>query len=321
MRTIFRVALLTLAFSLWAVAESGPAALAKGPGGGGKGRGGASSYHGRGPSTKGHAPTRGQPHRASTKPTKAPGGGKGRTTELARPGGRNRLGHSSSRSAPTRPSDVQAPSPVSSIDQGAEGHHPWSMQRANEERKRTHRLNTADRLDQIAERNGNDRLHETAERMRQKADEHYEKRMAKIDGKDPLFSPPEDGPEGRPDLPTDPDEPGLPDLNDISDSSDLLDEADLTDPDRLLDSADKLTGRENALWRQLRNEERKLEHKLQLAERLLDAYDQTGDEFLEDAASRIEQRAVDHYEKRMEAIRSFQQRHGLLDLIADPVAP
>ena len=79
------------------------------------------------------------------------------------------------------------------------------------------------------------------------------------------------------------------------------------------DGIPKLTGRENALYRQIRNEERKLAKRMQAAERLWDAYDATGDEQLAEAAERLEQQALDHYDHRMEAIRSFQQRHVLPD--------
>jgi hypothetical protein len=64
----------------------------------------------------------------------------------------------------------------------------WSTQRQNETRKLNHRLETADHLDRLADRNGNPRLNDTAERMRQKAFEHYEKRLAMIDSKDPQLS-------------------------------------------------------------------------------------------------------------------------------------
>jgi hypothetical protein len=71
---------------------------------------------------------------------------------------------------------------------GASQQAPWSTQRQNEMRKLNHRLETADHLDRLAERNGNPRLHDTAERMRQKAFEHYEKRLAMIDTKGPQVS-------------------------------------------------------------------------------------------------------------------------------------
>jgi hypothetical protein len=198
------------------------------------------------------------------------------------------------------------------------------MQRANEERKLNHRLNTADRLDEIADRNGNDRLHDTAERMRQKAQQHYDKRMAKINSKDPLDELPDD------DLP----DPGIdPDVGDPDEVPDLLDlsekaqeelseiDEEPSDPvDYLFDLADpgrKLTGRENALYRQLRNEHRKLAKRMETADRLREAYYETGDEELLRAADRVEQRALDHFDKRMAAIDSFQQRHGLTELFEE----
>jgi hypothetical protein len=317
-----------VAFFLWVVAESGPTAFAKGRGGGGGRKGGHSSYGHSGRTGGSHAATRGSGQGRSAKPAKSPGATKSPATQHAR-GAKRPL----------------------SIDQPAEGKHPWSMQRANEQRKLDHRLSTADRLDQIAERNGNDRLHEMAERMRDKAHELYEKRLAKIDGKDPLPTPPDGGGQLPGNSPVDAPDPGdalpdldqVPELGDVSDAvvpDDPLDLPDASDlpadfgeslsdridqaKDRLsdlLDSADKLTGRENALYRQLRNEERKLAHRLQKAQRLWDASEQSGDERLAEAASRVEQWALDHYEKRLDAIRSFQERHGLPDLVGDRVLP
>jgi hypothetical protein len=326
MRAYLRAGLFIVALCLWVVAESGPTAFAKGRGGGGGRKGGHSGYH-QNSRAVGSGAVRGSGHGPSTKPAKSPWAGKTAATQHG--GGKRPL----------------------SIDQPGGGEHPWSMQRANEQRKLDHRLSTADRLDQVAQRNGNDRLHETAERMRQKAYELHEKRMAKIDSKDPLPTPPDGGGPLPGNSPVDPPHPvdALPDLDQVPELGDVSDAVVPDDPpdlpdasdlpadfgeslsdridqakDRLsdlLDSADKLTGRENALQRQLRNEERKLTHRLQKAQRLWDAYEQGGDERLAEAASRVEQWALDHYEKRLDAIRSFQERHGLPDLVGDQVIP
>ena len=54
-------------------------------------------------------------------------------------------------------------------------------QRRNEQRKLDHRRDQADRLRDISERNGNERLRETADRIETKAQEHFDKRTRKID--------------------------------------------------------------------------------------------------------------------------------------------
>lgn len=213
------------------------------------------------------------------------------------------------------------------------------MQRANEERKLNHRLGVADKLEQLAERNGNPNLLDTAARKREKAWQLYEKRLAKIDSKDPSLLPPEE--DGL--LPDDGDLVGDDDLvqgdpalaDDLVDSlrdgrveelaraveqavapTDGIPQTDdpLTSLDNLLAEGQKLTGRENALFRQLRNEHRKLTRRMEAAEQLWEAYEQIGDEQLADAARALEERALSHFEKRMIAIEDFQQRHGLQDV-------
>lgn len=250
------------------------------------------------------------------------------------------------------------------------------MQRANEERKLDHRLGVADKLDQLAEKNP--KLHDVAERKREKAWELYDKRMAKINSKDPNFMPPGDGGVigdgfGTPmedvlsgvnplsgDTPLSDDilpmadqingigdtlgdvanalEPwGLPTdaesvltdaisgagdaASSLSNATDALSDvaSGLPDPSATgplsdnLFNGQKLTGRENALYRQLRNEQRKLAKRMEMADRLWDAFEQTGDDRLADAARAFEDRALAQYEKRMSAISDFQQRHGLPD--------
>gem|GEM_PF-6893122 len=54
-------------------------------------------------------------------------------------------------------------------------------QRLNENRKLDHRLNQADHLSQISERNGNQHLGENADRMRQQAQQHFDSRNQRID--------------------------------------------------------------------------------------------------------------------------------------------
>jgi hypothetical protein len=172
------------------------------------------------------------------------------------------------------------------------GSHPWSLQRAKELQKRDHRLSVADKLEELAERNGNSNLHDTAERMREKAWDHYEKRLAKIDSKDSGVIDRDDGGWFG-------DDGGLDDLP----ASRPTGNHPYTDQ--------RLTGRENALARQLQNEQRNLTNRMETAQRLWDAYEQSGDELLAETARSFEERALAQFENRMEAISNFQQRFGL----------
>lgn len=331
MRASARAGLFLLAFSLWIVAQSGPSALGKGRGGGGgrKGASGRPSVRSGGRGGGHHVTTPTPQHRPSAKQAELHGKGKSPKTDRVRGG------------QPTRSLDrIGGGEQLHSAKHATEGSHPWSMQRANEQRKLNHRLSTADKLDQIAERNGNDRLYETAERMRQKAYEHYDKRMAKIDSKEPVSDlwddagddlTDVDGVPGVADLADVAGAGDAPELADSSDStadvreplSDAIGDAEDADDPRsdLLDPAHKLTGGENALYRQLRNEQRKLAKRMEVAQHLWDAYDQIGDERLAEAARRFEEQALDHYQKRLDAVRSFQQRHGLADIIGDLIPP
>ena len=176
------------------------------------------------------------------------------------------------------------------------------MQRANEERKLKHRIDVADKLDRLSEKNGNEHLKDTAERMRERAQDHYDKRLAKIDSKDPNTDP-ED--------PSAPDDPEIPSPRDDSQSPlNPPPPPGGTAPDGSLGS--KLTGRENAYYRQVRNEERKFSQRMEMAEQLRALGEQQNDPSLLAAADRLEQHGLDHFQQRMAAIRSFQDRHGLI---------
>ena len=59
------------------------------------------------------------------------------------------------------------------------------------------------------------------------------------------------------------------------------------------------------------NEERKLSERTEVAERLRALAEEQGDAELLQAADRLEEQGLNHFEQRMEAIRSFQVRHGL----------
>jgi hypothetical protein len=185
--------------------------------------------------------------------------------------------------------------------------HPWSMQRTNEERKLQHRLDVADKLDKLADANGNEHLHETAERMRQKAHEQYDKRLSKIDSKSPPETPEDPGAP----VPTDPDEGVTDPAPLVPGESQATTVNSIAPPDRI--AASKLTGRQNALEHQMRNEERKLQQQTHLAEKLRAMAEGYSDSALLQSADRLEEQALSRFEERMETIRSFQERHGLAE--------
>jgi len=53
---------------------------------------------------------------------------------------------------------------------------------------------------------------------------------------------------------------------------------------------------------------------MEAVERLRALGEETGNESMLQAADRLEQRALDHFHKRMEKIAEFRQRHGLPDV-------
>ena len=101
-------------------------------------------------------------------------------------------------------------------------------------------------------------------------------------------------------------------MNNVDGGENVLGDGDNT-LDNLDDVTGKLTGRENALYRQLRNEERKLAHRMEKAEQLRQLAELNGDEQLLQAAERLEEMALSHYDKRLAKITQFQEqeRFGL----------
>jgi hypothetical protein len=203
----------------------------------------------------------------------------------------------------------------SSADHSHTGNSPeYDKWRATQERRLQHRRQVAEHLRQVADRNGNQNLRDVADRMDQQAQEHYDKQMRKRYGE----------------LPADEDLPGddVPDEELPADESPRVDspiEELPTDEPGTVDTAgeapepgnaipqvrQKLTGRQNALYRQWRNEERKLAKSLAAAERLRELAETASDPTLLQSAERLEQAALDRYTSRMEKVWDFQERFGL----------
>jgi hypothetical protein len=165
------------------------------------------------------------------------------------------------------------------------GGHALDRQRWNEERKLEHRRNVADHLRGVSERNGNENLNDVADRMDQQAQDHYDRRREMLDRRD-----------------------GFPDYADevLPGADEALDQH--AHPEQqATDAARNLTGVANARYRQLQNEERKLNQRMATVERLNQLYEQTSDPRYWDAAQRLESLALEHYEKRLEKIAEFPQ--------------
>jgi hypothetical protein len=138
----------------------------------------------------------------------------------------------------------------------------------------------AEHLRSVGDRNGNSKLYDVADRMEQKAQAHYERKVGPLDGTLPT------------DLEATPTDP-------------------LSESGPLESPVQKLTGRQNALYRQLRNEERKLARRMEAAEQLRQLAETNGDATLLQSAEALEQSALNHYNQRMAKITAFQERFGL----------
>lgn len=167
-----------------------------------------------------------------------------------------------------------------------------SVQRGNEDRKLLQRQNTAQKLREISARNGNQNLNDVADRMDQKALDHFEKRQAKIDqleqrGADTPFN-----------------------------------ENDLRDPlDQQLTDRQIANLNDPALQQQHRllNEERKLQHQLDVAQKLRDLSGRNGNANLLNTAERMELMAADRYASQLDKILGPGADIPLTDPLAAPL--
>jgi hypothetical protein len=186
--------------------------------------------------------------------------------------------------------------------------HALARQRFNEERKLQHRNYVANHLREVGERNGNQNLLDTADRMEQKAQEHYDKRMARIEQQ---ADTPEAGDPTDPGTVPDGTEPvSLEDGSTERDGSTAPGDGTSTTPEGdLPHDRGKLHGRQNALERHYRNAQRQLEHHFQRAQTMRETG--AGDPDRLAAADRIEQQALQDFERRMDQMYDFADRFGL----------
>jgi hypothetical protein len=188
-----------------------------------------------------------------------------------------------------------------------DGDQPWSKHFAREQRKLDHRKQVADHLREVSDRNGNEHLKQVADDMEQRAQAHYDKQVEKIRQRYGLDEPVSDAGDSVNNGAGNP--PGS-----DGDQLDGSGEAFNTANDNLSDGAKHFSGRENALVRQLRNEDRKLAKRMQTVQRMRQLAEQSGDEGMLQAADELEQRAWDHFDQRMTQIVDFQRRHDLPEL-------
>jgi hypothetical protein len=173
--------------------------------------------------------------------------------------------------------------------------HSHGVQRFNERRKLEHRLQTADHLRQNAERNGNQNLLDTADRMEARAYQHYESKMSRIDGRSGV----DDLPPGDSGLTGRNQQSLLPSIHDSRVEDRLVDP---TNVRNVMDVDDALGNDAFSFDRRFVNEERKLQHQLDVAQRLRDIAARNGNENLIGTAERMEQMAITRYDRQLEKL-------------------
>jgi hypothetical protein len=185
----------------------------------------------------------------------------------------------------------------------------FSVQRQNEVRKLAQRKGTAQKLRDIAGRNGNDNLLQTADRMDQQALSHYEQRLAKID-----------------ELTSKGDVAGLKDLADgATDATDIerarKDALKLADgaPLNELDPSGVVNTEPQSVARRLLNEERKLQHQLDVAQQLRDIAARNGNQNLLQTAERMETMAADRYQSQLARLGGLTDAAGAVESATAPV--
>ncbi len=175
--------------------------------------------------------------------------------------------------------------------------------RSRELNKLNHRRQISDQLRSISGRNGNENLNRVADEMDRRAQDHFDRQMAKFD---PSYIRDDSIVDQTGQL-TD-----VPNINRIEDPTTL--DPSIRPSDPLFGATQKLTGTENALSRQVRNEERKLFKRLESVDRMRELAAQSGDSELLQTADRLEEWAMNDFDSRMIKVTDFQQRHGLPDV-------
>jgi hypothetical protein len=277
-----------------------------GRGGGGGGNGGGRSTTQRGNHGGGNRQTSSpQNHGSGNRQTftqQGHGGGNHQTFTQQGHGGGNRPttagrpqqvgGPASGHSASTQGDTGSATQQLSgSTTQQLTGRgHALNLQNNNEQRILNHRLQTAQHLRDVAAKNGNQNLLNNADRMEQRAYDHYNSRLNRINGvngdvADGLTNSATNLAGGN---------TGQQLLQ--SGGNQLLNSTPLG-PGNVANSANSVT---DSFSRQLANEQRKLQHQLDVAQQLRDISARNGNQNLLNTADRMEQMAVNRYEQQLE---------------------
>jgi hypothetical protein len=262
MRHYVRLALVALVFAGWLLADSG-IANAMGNGRGGSCRNGNCR---NGSASRSYG---------SAKPATSHGSGSTQRVGVT---------HNKRAELTTSHAKIASLDRIDRSSQALNANHP-SMQGTGEERKLKHRLEIADRLDQLAEKNGNEHLRETAERMRQKAREQNDNRLTRIDSQMLL------------------DDANQPVVAESFNRGHFVNELSKATADD--------ESPENPAYQRLLTEERWLSERLELAERLRDLSEQKREPGLSNAADYLEQNGLNRFEKRAQEIWTSDLRLAL----------
>jgi hypothetical protein len=177
-----------------------------------------------------------------------------------------------------------------------------NVQRLNAQQTLNQRMQTARRLRDLAQQNENQRLVDAADRMEQNAQQQYEKRTAKINQQSPegqLSDQPSADKESA--VKESAPEAGLePGTDAVSESQ--VPEVESSTLNKAADTA----GREKALQQQVLKEERTLRQRMDTAQKLRDIGKRNGNDQLLETADRMEQSAMQHFEKRLEKLNYFE---------------
>jgi hypothetical protein len=191
-----------------------------------------------------------------------------------------------------------------------------TRQRAVEQRNLDHRRATADHLRSVGERNGNAQLDETADRMEERADEHYHRRIDRLDqrsGEADGSSEPTDSPAAT-DVPPPEATVALPGAERPSVRERLRRFFSLgrrrQQPATAAAPPQPNPPSQSVFERRRSIEQAKLDHRTHVAEHLRQVSQRNGNERLSQTADRMETRAQEQYGRRIQRIDELEQRIG-----------
>ncbi len=179
-------------------------------------------------------------------------------------------------------------------------HHPTELDSRTlvERRKLEHRKRIADHLRQVGKQNDNNHLFDVADQLEKKAQQHYEKRLAAINGGQPV------------------EETVVPLPSEGGELTSHLSHADRTlvhndvENRSVADWTQQSLGRETAYQRRLQNAERQLEQRMNIASHLRNLAESQGDSRLLQSSEQLETMSLQRYTQQLMNITEFQSRFG-----------